>query len=427
VEVTKASDNEKGVGSMRLIILVVLTVIVSHLAGGAVAAQQVAAPPADRVSYPDASQPRLVEMDFCQFESIRPVLYEAGRPFTAVIELNGAREKDSPMFERDATVLDKTGWPPDEVSPGFIWSTDEYSELACTTRWHIGTRPDAPPIVARFHWHPVRGWYLLEVDREYGHFEIHDSRTVHDMELAAQDGASRSGENRGPGYIARIDFCQFEVSDAVRAAGRAFTAEIAFNVDKTGTPTAITELSGPTTGQAHGMASWAAAPAELAICLKSWRIPVLPEQRVKARFTWTPDHGWDTLDVQAWASAELYRIHATRHPGRPVREVAAAAPGPFLLSAGDIVYDSVSASGGGTARTAPLAWTASNRAAAYDVYRNGQRLAIGVTALTFRDHRNLQPGHTYVYVVQARNAAGTYASDHAVVEVPVGGDASRRE
>jgi hypothetical protein len=63
--------------------------------------------------------------------------------------------------------------------------------------------------------------------------------------------------------------------------------------------------------------SWCAPaprdPAEIPICLKSWRIPVLPGRLLKVRFQWTSE-GRDTLDVQD--GAELYRIHVNRDPSR---------------------------------------------------------------------------------------------------------------
>jgi hypothetical protein len=93
-------------------------------------------------------------------------------------------------------------------------------------------------------------------------------------------------------------------------------------------------------------------------------------------------------------------------------------PGPFQLSVGAVGYDSVSTISGGTALTVALAWTGSDWADAFDLYRDGELLVSGLREPSFRDRKDIQHGRSYTYLVRARNTKGIRDSNPVTVQVP---------
>jgi hypothetical protein len=94
----------------------------------------------------------------------------------------------------------------------------------------------------------------------------------------------------------------------------------------------------------------------------------------------------------------------------PPQAPALSVAGPFC--------DSVSITSGGVATGIQLSWTAAPNAAEYDVLRDGQPVRTGLKVLALRDHDGLRDGHTYVYVVRARNSKVATDSRTVTVAVP---------
>lgn len=196
-------------------------------------------------------------------------------------------------------------------------------------------------------------------------------------------------------------------------------------------------------------AAWAAAPPQGDLVL-SVGAPTCAKDGATVEVSWT--------EVPATSSYSLYRDYAkvfagdssTRkytarglHPGPPYsfsltafstmgRGVSSNVvgvtispdlcdsppPGPFQLSVGGVFYDTVSTISGGTALTVALAWTGSDWADAFDLYRDGELLVSGLREPSFRDRKDIQHGRSYAYLVRARNAKGIRDSNPVTVQVP---------
>ncbi len=84
------------------------------------------------------------------------------------------------------------------------------------------------------------------------------------------------------------------------------------------------------------------------------------------------------------------------------------APAQFEMTDGAI-FCSTSNTGG----NATINWNASSGATSYDVYRDGEEVATGLTATTYTDNAELILGKTYLYFVKAKNANGSRNADNS--------------
>jgi subtilisin family serine protease len=94
-------------------------------------------------------------------------------------------------------------------------------------------------------------------------------------------------------------------------------------------------------------------------------------------------------------------------PGDPTGEPQPQPPGPFTLSAPAVSSTLVT-----------LSWTVSSGAVSYEIERDGEQVASGLTGNGYEDG-DVSPGFTYEYTVTAHNADGSTPSNLLSVDTPL--------